>query len=153
MCCITFKSESNKNNNNNQINDDHQPARIPRPAMLSIETAPVHLDVGGLLYTTSLATLTKHGHSRLSQMFNGTLPVVLDTWRQHYFIDRDGKLFRHVLNFMRTGELVLPANFDHLAGLLAEAKFYGLDAMVCQLNQLYSSCSSSNGNEKNNSQD
>lgn len=68
-------------------------------------------------------------------MFNGTIPIVLDTLKQHYFIDRDGKVFRFVLNFMRTGHLSLPQNFDDYETLLEEAKYYQLDEMCRQIEQ------------------
>jgi hypothetical protein len=103
---------------------------MPRAAALSMDTAPVHIDVGGCIYTSSLETLTRFADSRLTKMFNGSIPIVLDGLKQHYFIDRDGKSFRHVLNFMRTGRLVLPVNFSDYDTLIAEAKFYELDEMV-----------------------
>ncbi len=110
-------------------------AGMPRPAMLSIENAPVHIDVGGCSYTTSLETLTKYADSRIGKMFNGTLPIVLDSLKQHYFIDRDGKLFRYVLNFLRTGSLNLPEMFDDYESLLIEAKYYKLEDMVHKIEQ------------------
>ena len=63
-------------------------------------------------------------------MFNGSLPIVLDSLKQHYFIDRDGKTFRHILNYMRTNRLVLPDNFAGHEALLDEAKYYELDELV-----------------------
>jgi hypothetical protein len=72
----------------------------------------------------------RHPESRLSKMFNGTIPIVLDTLKQHYFIDRDGKLFRHILNFMRTSQLTLPEQFDEYASLMTEAKYYEIDELV-----------------------
>ncbi|RLV97388.1 hypothetical protein DV515_00011838 [Chloebia gouldiae] len=39
---------------------------IPLPAQLTKSNAPVHIDVGGHMYTSSLATLTKYPDSRLS---------------------------------------------------------------------------------------
>lgn len=105
----------------------------PKAALLSVENAPVHIDVGGSIYTSSLETLTKFSESRLSKMFNGTIPIVLDTLKQHYFIDRDGKAFRYILNFMRTGRLSLPLNFDDYEALIEEAKFYQLSEMVKQI--------------------
>lgn len=110
--------------------------RLPRAAPLSLETVPIHLDVGGHVYTSTLETLTKYPNSRLSKMFNGTLPIVFDTQRQQYFIDRDGKLFRHVLNFMRQGSLNLPDNFKDMSSLLAEAKYFELDTLYAQLESL-----------------
>ena len=102
------------------------PLGIPRPANPSRFTAPVHIDVGGTIFTSSLETLTRYPESRLSKLFNGTIPIVLDTLKQHYFIDRDGKLFRYILNFMRYGTLALPDHFTELPALLEEARYFDL---------------------------
>lgn len=37
---------------------------IPTPAKLTKTNAPVHIDVGGHMYTSSLSTLTKYPESR-----------------------------------------------------------------------------------------
>lgn len=65
--------------------------------------------------------------SRLGKMFNGTIPIVLDTLKQHYFIDRDGGMFRHILNFLRNKKLLLPLDFPYLELLLHEAHYFELD--------------------------
>nr|CAD7257695.1 unnamed protein product [Timema shepardi] len=52
--------------------------------------------------------------SRLAKLFNGSIPIVLDSLKQHYFIDRDGGMFRHILNFMRNSRLLIPENFADL---------------------------------------
>ena len=56
-------------------------------------------------------------------MFNGSIPIVLDTLKQHYFIDRDGKLFRYILNYLRTQRLVVPTEFDEYEQLYEEARW------------------------------
>ncbi|CAH8549772.1 unnamed protein product [Schistosoma mattheei] len=109
---------------------------VPQPASPTRYSAPVHIDVGGTLYTSSLKALTKYPNSILGKMFNGTIPIVLDTMKQHYFIDRDGVLFRHVLNFLRTNKVNLDPNFTEFDQLVEEATFYGLDEMVNQLKQI-----------------
>ena len=48
---------------------------------------------------------------RISRLFNGTEPIVLDSLKQHYFIDRDGDIFRYILSFLRTCKLLLPEEF------------------------------------------
>lgn len=106
------------------------PLGIPRPANPSRYTAPVHIDVGGTIFTSSLETLTRYPDSCLSKLFNGTIPIVLDTLKQHYFIDRDGKLFRYILNFMRYGVLALPDHFTELPALLEEARYFELNTLV-----------------------
>ncbi|XP_076323381.1 BTB/POZ domain-containing protein kctd15-like [Tachypleus tridentatus] len=109
---------------------------IPCVAATSRYTAPVHIDVGGTIYTSSLETLTKHPDSRLARMFNGSIPIVLDTLKQHYFIDRDGKMFRHVLNFLRTNKLSVSEDFKEQDLLLEEAKFYDIPPLVKMLENL-----------------
>lgn len=69
-------------------------------------------------------------------MFNGSIPIVLDSLKQHYFIDRDGKMFRHVLNFLRTNHLCVPDGFEEIDLLLEEARFYDIPAMVKSLENL-----------------
>lgn len=73
-----------------------------------------------------METLTKFGESRLARLFNGGIPIVLDSLKQHYFIDRDGLMFRHVLNFVRNSRLLLPDDFADVELLLEEAKFYDI---------------------------
>lgn len=63
-------------------------------------------------------------------MFNGSIPIVLDSLKQHYFIDRDGKMFRHILNFLRTEKLSIPPGFEELDLLLEEARFYEINSLV-----------------------
>lgn len=109
---------------------------IPRAANLTLDNSPVHLNVGGRLYTTSLETLTSHPNSRISKLFNGEIPIVLDTINHQYFIDRDGNYFRFVLNYLRTGKSNITENFDELNGLLEEAKYFGLNGMVRELADL-----------------
>ena len=41
--------------NGNKLNK----SGVPREAKLTMENAPVHIDVGGCIYTSSLETLTK----------------------------------------------------------------------------------------------
>lgn len=49
--------------------------------------------------------------SRIGRLFDGTEPIVLDSLKQHYFIDRDGQMFRYILNFLRTSKLLIPDDF------------------------------------------
>ncbi|KAJ8737773.1 hypothetical protein PYW08_000368 [Mythimna loreyi] len=106
---------------------------IPRVAPTTKYNAPVHIDVGGRIYTSTLETLTTYPESRLGKMFNGTIPIVLDTLKQHYFIDRDGAMFRHILNYLRNKRLLLPAQFPHIDLLIHEAHYFELEKMVYAL--------------------
>lgn len=55
---------------------------------------------------------------------------MLDSLKQHYFIDRDGKMFRHILNYLRTNTLAIPDNFAELDLLYEEAKFYDIQPLI-----------------------
>ncbi|XP_064118814.1 BTB/POZ domain-containing protein Tiwaz-like isoform X3 [Macrobrachium nipponense] len=109
---------------------------IPTVAAASRFTAPVHIDVGGSIYTSSLETLTRFPESRLARLFNGTIPIVLDSLKQHYFIDRDGKMFRHILNYMRHGKTLLPDDFTDHDLLLEEARFFEISGLVKQVEEM-----------------
>lgn len=107
---------------------NHKPiSGIPCVAAASRYTAPVHIDVGGTIYTSSLETLTKYSESKLAKLFNGQIPIVLDSLKQHYFIDRDGGMFRHILNFMRNSRLLIADDFPDLELLLEEARYYEVE--------------------------
>ncbi|XP_064543047.1 BTB/POZ domain-containing protein Tiwaz isoform X1 [Drosophila montana] len=116
---------------------NHKPiSGIPCVAAASRYTAPVHIDVGGTIYTSSLETLTKYPESKLAKLFNGQIPIVLDSLKQHYFIDRDGGMFRHILNFMRNSRLLIADDFPDLELLLEEARYYEVEPMVKQLESM-----------------
>ncbi|XP_066482140.1 BTB/POZ domain-containing protein KCTD1 isoform X1 [Tiliqua scincoides] len=106
---------------------------IPTPAQLTKSNAPVHIDVGGHMYTSSLATLTKYPDSRIGRLFDGTEPIVLDSLKQHYFIDRDGQMFRYILNFLRTSKLLIPDDFKDYSLLYEEAKYFQLQPMLGEM--------------------
>lgn len=89
----------------------------------------VSLNVGGEIYTTTLDTLTRCRDSMLGAMFTGQIPVVRDS-RGNVFIDRDGKAFRYILNFLRSGSLDLPGSFSELALLQREADFFQINPLL-----------------------
>lgn len=60
-------------------------------------------------------------------------PIVLDALKQHYFLDRDGNMFRYILNFLRTTSLALPDDFQELDLLIEESMFFELEDMQHQL--------------------
>ncbi|CAH1966514.1 unnamed protein product [Acanthoscelides obtectus] len=82
----------------------------------------VKLNVGGCLHYTTIGTLTKHD-TMLRAMFSGRMEVLSDSdgW---ILIDRCGKHFGTILNFLRDGSVSLPETSKELAELLAEAKYY-----------------------------
>ena len=96
----------------------------------------ITLNVGGQLYTTTRSTLAKYPDSMIGAMFNGQfVPTHFDP-QGNYFIDRDGAMFRHVLNFLRSGRLCLPQGFKDHDLLEAEVDFYQIPAMISAVRAL-----------------
>ena len=89
----------------------------------------VRLNVGGIIYTTSRATLCNYPESMLGAMFGGNFETIYDD-SGCAFIDRDGQMFKHVLNFLRTGSLLLPQKFDNFELLASEADFYQIQPLI-----------------------
>ena len=89
----------------------------------------IGLNVGGYIYTTSRSTLTRYPDSMLGKMFSGRLPSARDS-QGNFIIDRDGKVFRHILNFLRKSELVLPEDYKEVAILIGEAYFYQINELI-----------------------
>lgn len=88
----------------------------------------VKLNVGGCLYYTTIGTLTKHD-SMLRAMFSGRMQVQSDAegW---VLVDRSGKHFGVILNYLRDGSVSMPDNRKECLELLAEAKYYLIDDLV-----------------------
>jgi hypothetical protein len=55
--------------------------------------------------------------------------------KNRIFIDRDGVLFRYILDYLRNKKLTLPENFSERDRLRAEADYYRLTSMSQALKQ------------------
>lgn len=111
LCISPMVDENNKSNNYQQFPN------------------VVNLNVGGYLFTTSLSTLTKYEDSMLAVMFSGRHEIVRDE-NGRYFIDRDGKFFRYILNFIRSNDLP-PENVA--LDVLKEAEFFCMTTLIERL--------------------
>lgn len=87
----------------------------------------VKLNVGGSLHYTTIGTLTKHDNM-LRAMFSGRMEVLTDSegW---ILIDRCGKYFGTILNFLRDGSVPLPETKRELEELLQEAKYFCIEEL------------------------
>ncbi|XP_018607382.1 BTB/POZ domain-containing protein KCTD12-like [Scleropages formosus] len=94
----------------------------------------VELNVGGQVYITRYSTLTSLPDSFLGEMFTQKNPKGLarDT-KGRFFVDRDGFLFRYILDYMRDQQLVLPDHFPERGRLQREAEFFNLPELVKML--------------------
>lgn len=100
-------------------------------------TQIVKLNVGGVIYTTTKSTLCHHPNSMLGAMFNGSMSPSLDE-NGCFFIDRDGELFKYILNYLRSSRLSLPQGFKDLDQLFTEADFYQIAPLLDEIEELRS---------------
>ncbi|XP_032383826.1 BTB/POZ domain-containing protein KCTD12b isoform X1 [Etheostoma spectabile] len=91
----------------------------------------VELNVGGQVYITRYSTLTSVPDSLLWEMFSrkSAKGLARDT-KGRFFVDRDGFLFRYILDYMRDQQLVLPDHFPERGRLQREAEFFNLPELV-----------------------
>eukprot|EP00271_Cylindrocystis_brebissonii_P007228 TRINITY_DN20520_c2_g1_i1.p1 TRINITY_DN20520_c2_g1~~TRINITY_DN20520_c2_g1_i1.p1 ORF type:complete len:310 (+),score=64.54 TRINITY_DN20520_c2_g1_i1:348-1277(+) len=94
----------------------------------------VHLNVGGMLFTTMRDTLTQRDNeSMLAAMFSGRHHVHVDSKSGTIFIDRDGTHFRHILNWLRDGAIPPTDSPAVCIELLREAEYYQLKGLASAL--------------------
>ncbi|XP_062100284.1 FH protein interacting protein FIP2-like [Humulus lupulus] len=94
--------------------------------------------IGGKKFYTTVDTLTqREPYSMLATMFSGWHTVCQDPEMGFVFVDRDGKHFRHILNWLRDG--VVPTLKDsQFAELLREAEYYQLPGLMEEINAILS---------------
>ncbi|KAF6209131.1 hypothetical protein GE061_014875 [Apolygus lucorum] len=127
----------------------HDPAVISALMDLTLEAkqpAPnsghwVTLNVGGRYFTTSRSTLiNKEPSSMLARMFaerEGGLymsPSNVDS-KGAYLIDRSPAYFEPILNYLRNGQLIFDSSLN-AEGVLEEARFFGIDSVIPQLENM-----------------
>ncbi|KAL3311125.1 BTB/POZ domain-containing adapter for CUL3-mediated RhoA degradation protein 2, partial [Cichlidogyrus casuarinus] len=88
----------------------------------------VKLNVGGTLFYTTIGTLL-NGNHMLSAMFNGRMELKTDD-QGWVLIDRSGKHFGTILNFLRDGSVPLPETRCLIEELLAEARYYCIEELI-----------------------
>ncbi|EGG19808.1 hypothetical protein DFA_06910 [Cavenderia fasciculata] len=99
-------------------------AKVKNVVDLSLITDPIKLEVGGKIFKTSKETLTKIKGSYFDVMLSGQCQI--DPFK--LFIDRDGKHFRHILNYLRTMDYsVIPKQFRE--EIDRELEFYNLRSL------------------------
>ena len=88
----------------------------------------IKINVGGRIFKTSLKTLRKEPESVLALMFSEKFNLKKED-DGSFFIDRDGTIFHHVLNYLRDGKILEDVIEDHEQQLQREAEFYGLSGL------------------------
>ncbi|CAG8460613.1 1253_t:CDS:2 [Paraglomus occultum] len=85
------------------------------------------LNVGGIKYETTLSTLLAYPDTFLGRMFQARNDELSHpTNNNEYFIDRDGHVFRYVLQYYRTGKIIYPDRYSS-SGISKEELLIELD--------------------------
>eukprot|EP01084_Bolivina_argentea_P261258 441428_1 len=87
------------------------------------------LNVGGIKYPTTIQTLTGY-QSMLKARFSSKYAIKPCEDGSH-FIDRDGKLFKYILEYFRTGTLILPQqwNKNDVLRFYIEIKYFMINSL------------------------
>ena len=100
--------------------------------MASSET--VQLNVGGRHFEVSRSLIEQRSETMLNQL-------VSEKWQgnpsERIFIDRDGDIFRHVLNYLRYGSILLPITIPK-SMFNCELDYYGIPAEENHIKQVAS---------------
>lgn len=103
-----------------------QPEIISFPAL-----SQVVLDVGGVTFKTTKATLTKYiGKIKVYLELENFIRSCRNDGQEVIFIDRSPKHFDLILNFMRNGELKFPESNEEVMEILREAKHYLMPDLI-----------------------
>lgn len=100
---------------------------------MSTTTDWVVLNVGGDRFHTTRSTLTRLPGTLLATMFEtGSAFTLARDEKGAVLIDRDGRYFRVLLNYLRHGSLVIDPGLSPL-GVYEEARFFGLHELAAEL--------------------
>ena len=88
-------------------------------------TAPVTFDVGGTIYKISRALLDQFPETILAKMAAKDDDNEKEDSDFPWFIDRNGERFQYILDYMRDGQVVLPAGRVAKEAVLSDLAYYG----------------------------
>ncbi|KAL4420017.1 hypothetical protein ABPG77_001267 [Micractinium sp. CCAP 211/92] len=76
----------------------------------------------------------------MERLFDAGMAPILTDEQGLPFVDRSPKYFEHILDFLRSGQVALPASLADLEQLLVEAEFFALDDLAERVRQKLRRC-------------
>jgi hypothetical protein len=124
-----------KHKENEKARNEIEEAKKANGLIFVHPSVPIRLNVGGQLFETSAGVLCRDEFSVLAGLCRGNgstldprlAPDEFGASEGYFFIDRDWWVFRHILQFLRTGEL--PEDAALIEELYSEATFYRLSLL------------------------
>ena len=92
------------------------------------DSQQINLNVGGMRFSTTLATLNTFPDSMLGAMFSGRHTITKTDGE--YFFDRSGRLFCYILDFLRDPTYKIDITGTDLEQLKKEAAFFSIDDVM-----------------------
>lgn len=110
-----------------QINADRIQLEAEKESLKDVQTFSnrITLNVGGTKFSTTRATLTSVPSSMIGAMFSGRHKLIAEE-DGSFFIDRDGRHFHHILNYLRNGVIAVNLESEVALELAAEAEYFGM---------------------------
>jgi hypothetical protein len=94
----------------------------------------VKLNIGGSIFWTSDETLMSRGSNMLSVMVRHENPAQLIDGA--YFIDRDPKIFRWILNYLRGSNVLPDKESPKFAMIKEEAEYFSIDPLLFKIKHI-----------------
>ena len=92
----------------------------------------VTLNVGGQKFVTNTSVFMMDPECMLAKMFNGEMRPGDKDQDGAILIDRSPDYFKPILNYFRTGEVIIDPGIS-AEGVLQEAKYYGIKSLIAKL--------------------
>jgi len=96
----------------------------------------IKLNIGGCIFWTTDETLASRGSNMLSVMIRHENPARLIDGA--YFIDRDPKIFRWVLNYLRGSNVLPDKESPKFAMMREEAEYFSIDPLLFKIKHILS---------------
>ena len=110
-------------------------------------TSWVTLNVGGQKFVTNTSVFMKDPDCMLAKMFNGEMKPGEKDADGAILIDRSPDYFKPILNYFRTGEIIIDPSIG-AKGVLQEAKYYGIESLIPKLQDYESDANKTAANMK-----
>jgi hypothetical protein len=129
---ISPNSNPNKRSRIDQIKENNNSSLNPS------FVDSITLCVGGTMFITTLTTLFSIGNTYFTCRFQGN-NFADSNPTEAQLIDRDSTHFRHILNYLRDHTVVEYESLAFYSQFLQEAKFYAMEPLVNDLNDIIKS--------------
>ncbi|CAF0958556.1 unnamed protein product [Adineta steineri] len=102
-----------------------------------LPTDMITLNVGGVRYITNVDILTRENDTFFAALFSGRWQLKQDPNDNSVFIDGDGELFKHILEYFRTNSVFsdIMTNESLLRRLIIEAEYFCIDNLIYRLKE------------------